>query len=422
MIKKITALLFLIISPISFFAQDLVPVITSFGYEASECHLKFSCYVKNMDDDNNAETNAFQIIIFNIADNSEIFSADVQVNELKPLSSSATKSWSMDLPALAGYRPDVTYKIAVIANKNGKFEFDKKNNRAESAQFACGVKALNNAPAAKKGGGDTEADPLKAQEQKHDDAMKELAQDALDAKAAREQMAADRKASQEQEKQTLTSKVENLKVKVSKRTAERDQEVSGSKEWSDLAYEVADLDLERQIAEVELEKVTDELAYGQEGMDKTEKERYKVKLEKLNSKQSEIRKSQKNGILFGQTSEDNSKKAIEEPVKEEKKAVKTETNVEEKKSDKEKDKKDEEDDDKVIYYTAEEIVQLSNFDLKKLKFDSNKKIIRRDMKLTTRSAFLSPAEKKALQTEIDELKNQIVLADAELLKRGETKE
>jgi hypothetical protein len=328
----------------------------------------------------------------------------------------------MDLPALAGYRPDVTYKIAVIANKNGKFEFDKKNNRAESAQFACGVKALNNAPAAKKGGGDTEADPLKAQEQKHDDAMKELAQDALDAKAAREQMAADRKASQEQEKQTLTSKVENLKVKVAKRTAERDQEVSGSKEWSDLAYEVADLDLERQIAEVELEKVTDELAYGQEGMDKTEKERYKVKLEKLNSKQSEIRKSQKNGILFGQTSEDNSKKAAEEPVKEEKKAVKTETNVEEKKSDKEKDKKDEEDDDKVIYYTAEEIGQLSNFDLKKLKFDSNKKIIRRDMKLTTRSAFLSPAEKKALQTEIDELKNQIVLADAELLKRGETKE
>jgi hypothetical protein len=48
--------------------------------------------------------------------------------------------------------------------------------------------------------------------------------------------------------------------------------------------------------------------------------------------------------------------------------------------------------------------------------------MRRDMKLTTRSVFLSPEEKKVLQTEIDELKNQIVLADAELLKRGETQE
>ncbi len=427
MLKNYSFLVFLILSPITSFAQDLVPVITNFGYEASGCHLEFSCYLKNIDNDNNAEANAYQIIIFNISDNSEIFSNDVQVNELGPLSSSSSKSWSIDLPALAGYRPDVSYKIAVIANKNNKFEFDKKNNRAESAQFACGVKALNNAPAAKKGDGDTETDPLKAQEEKHDEAMKELAQDAIDAKAAREQFEADKKAMQEKEKETLTSKVENLKVKVAKRTTERDQQVSGSQEWSDLAYEVADLDLEKQIAETELEKITDELAYGSEGMDKTEKERYKVKLEKLTTKQSELRKDQKNGVLFGQTSEENSKKEKDEPAKEEKKAETAKEEVEDKKSDKEKDKKveeeeEEEEDDKISFYTAEEITQLSNFDLKKLKFDCNKKIIRRDMKLSTRNAFLSPEEKKVLQTEIDELKNQIALADAELLKRGETKE
>ena len=328
----------------------------------------------------------------------------------------------MDLPALAGYRSDVSYKIAVIANKNGKFEFDKKNNRAESAQFACGVKALNNAPAATKGGGDGESDPLKEQEQRHEEAMKSLAQDAIDMKATRDQIAADRKASQQLDKETLTSKVENLRVKVAKRTLERDQQTSGSTDWSDLSYEVADLELEKQMAEVELEKVTDEIAYGQEGMDKTEKERYKVKLEKLSAKQSELRKNQKNGIPFGQTAENNTKKVVEEPVKEEKKAVTPKETVEVKKSDKEKDKNDEDEDDKVTYLSVEQISQLSNFDLKKLKFDSNKKIMRRDMKLTTRSVFLSPEEKKVLQTEIDELKNQIVLADAELLKRGETQE
>jgi hypothetical protein len=422
MLKIYTAILFLIICPITFFAQDLVPVISNFSYEASQCRLKFSCYVKNVDDDNNAEANAFQIIIFNISDNSEIFSSDVQVNELQPMSSSASKSWTMDLPALAGYRSDVSYKIAVIANKNGKFEFDKKNNRAESAQFACGVKALNNAPAATKGGGDGESDPLKEQEQRHEEAMKSLAQDAIDMKATRDQIAADRKASQQLDKETLTSKVENLRVKVAKRTVERDQQTSGSTDWSDLSYEVADLELEKQMAEVELEKVTDEMAYGQEGMDKTEKERYKVKLEKLSAKQSELRKNQKNGIPFGQTAEDNTKKVVEEPVKEEKKAVTPKETVENKKSDKEKDKNDEDEDDKVTYLSVEQISQLSNFDLKKLKFDSNKKIMRRDMKLTTRSVFLSPEEKKVLQTEIDELKNQIVLAEAELLKRGETQE
>jgi len=429
MLKKITALLILTISPISFYAQDWVPVISGFGYEASECHLEFSCKVKNIDDDNVAEANMYKIIIFNVNDNSEIFSADVQTDEIKALSSSMSKSWSIDLPALAGYRPDVTYKIAVEANKNGKFEFDKKNNRVESAQFACGIKALNNSPAAQKGGatGGSDDDPLKAQQEKHDNAMKDLAQDALAAKATREQMAADRAASQNQEKQTLTSKVENLRVKISRRTAERDQQAVDSKEWSDLSYEVADLELEKKIAETELEKVTDEIAYGSEGLDKTEKERYKVKLEKLNSQQSEVRKNQKNGVPFGQTSNENTKEAKEESLdklgkQEKNESAATEVKSEDKKSDKDKDNKEEEDDDKISYLTSDEISALSNFDLKKLKFDCNKKIARREMKQTTRSAFLSPAEKAALQTEIDELKKQIVLADAELVKRGDAKE
>lgn len=420
-LKKIYFVLFLAISPLSFFAQDWVPVISGFGYEASECHLEFSVKVKNIDDDNVAEANMYQIIIFNVNDNSEIFSADVQTGEIGALSSSMSKSWSIDLPALAGYRPDITYKIAVEVNKNGKFEFDKKNNRTESAQFACGKPALNNAPAKKANGGAENEDPLKAQEQKHEEAMKNLNQQAADMKATREQMAADKKASQQQEKQTLTSKVENLKLKIARRTTERDQQTQGSKEWSDLAYEVADLELEKQIAEVELEKVTDELAYGDEGLDKTERERYKVKLEKLNSQQSEIRKNQKNGVPFGQTSGETKNEAKEEKVKEEKKESpeKTEEKKEDKKSD---DKKNKDEEEVAKYYTPEEITQLSTYDLKRLKFDCNSKITKRQFKLDVKANFLSPAEKTALQTEIDELNKQIALAEAELAKRGEAKE
>lgn len=417
MLKKTFFLLLL--SPISIFAQDWVPVISSFRYNASDCELAFSCYIKNVDDNNDADPTAYKIIIFNISDNSEIFDTDVPLDHMKQLSSSPSKSWTIDLPALAGYRPNVSYKIAVLANTNGKFEFDKKNNRVESAQFACGSPALNSAPAKQADGGSgnngsagnlgtTAAD------------VKDLAKNVNDMKESRDQMMAASKASKEQEKQTLTSKVDNLKQKVARRIAERDQHEKGTKDWSDLAYEVADLDFELKISETELEKVTDELAYGQEGLSKSEKERYKAKLGKLESQQSENKKNQKNGLIFGQTSavvtnEAKEVPAKEIPVKEEKKAPSEKETT--KSNEKESSAEAEEKEAKKLY-TAEEITLLSTFDLKKLKFDYNAIIGKRKLKLKTKSAFLSQEEKTAIQTEIDNLTKQVELAEAELAKRG----
>jgi len=398
MLKNTIYLLLLIVSPISGFAQDWVPVISKFGYNASDCELAFSCYVKNIDDDNDAEPTAYKIIIFNISDNSEIFSADVPLDEIKQLSSSSSKSWTIDLPALAGYRPDISYKIAVLANTNGKFEFDKKNNRVESAQFACGQAALSNAQAQPAGGGSGTSEKSTAKPADAASDMRDLAKDVADMKASRDQMMADSKAAKEQEKQTLTSKVENLKQKVPKRIAERDEYEKGTKDWSDMAYEVADLELELKISETELEKVTDELAYGQEGLSKSEKERYKTKLDKLESQQSENKKNKKNGLLFGQTTAAPAND-VKEPVKStEKEPAAEETEV-------------------TKYYSAEEIAQLSVHDIKKLKFDSNTLIGRRKVKLKTKGSYLSPAEKTALETEIAELTKQVELAEAELAKR-----
>lgn len=408
MLKKITFIL-LLITPVSLFSQDWVPVITGFGYEASECHLSFSCYVKNIDDDNDADATMYKIIIFNIADNSEIFNTDVVLDHMDQLSSSPSKHWNIDLPALAGYRPDITYKIAVVANTKEIFEFDKKNNRVESAQFACGRAALNNASANPAGG--SSEDSKKTTTQSPETTVKDLTQTAADMKASRDQMIAQNNASMEEEKKRLTAKVENLNLKLPKRIAERDGYATGSQDWSDLAYEVADLEFEKQIAETELEKVTDELAYGMEGLSKSEKERYKTKLAKLESQQSETRKNKKNGVMFPTgaatttTVTTTTPAPVEtkqpEPVKEEAKPEEKET------EEKETFKR----------YTAEEIAQMSTYDVKRLKADSNTSITRRKLTLKTRSNFLTPAEKATLQTEIEDLTKLIELAEAELTKR-----
>jgi hypothetical protein len=135
----------------------------------------------------------------------------------------------------------------------------------------------------------------------HDEAMEELGKDMAAMKAAREQALADKKAKQENEKATLTSKVDNLNTKISKRIQERDQLQKGTKEWSDLAYEVAELEIEKKISETKLERVTDEIAYGEEGLSKSEKERYKIKLEKLDDEKNANLKNKKSGAIYGQT-------------------------------------------------------------------------------------------------------------------------
>lgn len=415
MLKKTIFSLCLIAGPASLFAQDWVPVISRFSYNASECQLAFSCYVKNIDDDNDADPTAYKITIFNISDNSEIFDTDVPLDEIKRLSSSPSKSWTIDLPALAGYRPDISYKIAVTANTNSKFEFDKKNNRVESAQFACGSPALNNAPAKGGNGGSGSgaggAGNTGSLDQSAAD-MKNLAQNVADMKASRDQMMEASKASKEQEKQTLTSKTENLRQKVARRIAERDQLEKGTQDWSDMSYEVADLEYELKISETELERVTDELAYGMEGLSKSEKERYKTKISKLEALQSENKKNKKSGLMFGQTATAATETKAA-PVKEEK-----EKSVAVEKSAKSSEKEVEEKEEGNKLYTPEEIASLSNFDLKKLKLDYNTIIGKRKLKLKTKASFLSPAEKAAIETEIEQLTKQVELAEAELTKRG----
>lgn len=397
--KKIALLLFMASSTLSVFSQDWVPVLDGFNYNASSCRLSFSCFIKNNDDNSDADPTTFKIIIYNIIDESQVFDTDVNIDLLKIKGSSPKKSWTIDLPALAGYRPSESYKIAIIANTLNKFEFDKKNNRVESPQFSCGEPSLNNAPAKQvekeKSATETHKDAMA----EHDAAIKEMGKDMAEMKAAREQALADKKAKQQSEKETLISKVDNLNTKVSKRIQERDQLQKGTKDWSDLAYEVAELEIEKKIAETKLEKVTDEVAYGEEGLSKSEKERYKVKLEKLDEQKSEILKSKKSGAIFGQT----------ETVKVEKTEVK-ESEVKEVKESKEKEPKEskEVEETEVGFlnnpeYSDDSINNKSKFTLNRELAGLNMKIESKKLGLKSKSAIWTQDKINQTKKDITEL-------------------
>lgn len=415
--KKIALLLFMASSTLNVFSQDWVPVLDGFNYNASSCRLSFSCFIKNNDDNSDADPTTFKIIIYNISDESQVFDTDVNIDLLKIKGSSPKKSWTIDLPALAGYRPSESYKIAVIANTLNKFEFDKKNNRVESPQFSCGQPSLNNAPAKQvekeKGAAETHKDAMA----EHDEAIKEMGKDMAEIKAAREQALADKKAKQQSEKETLISKVDNLNTKVSKRIQERDQLQKGTKDWSDLAYEVAELEIEKKIAETKLEKVTDEVAYGEEGLSKSEKERYKVKLEKLDEQKSEILKSKKSGAIFGQT----------EAVKVEKTEVK-ETEVKESKEKESKESKETEEAEEGYLnnpeYSDDAINNKSKFALNRELAGLNMKLESKKLGLKTKSGIWS--QDKIAQTKKDISEIEIVIGKYEnrikLLQEKETTE
>lgn len=125
-------------------AQDFIPYYTGFSYNASTCHLSISYYIKNAASDNGSTPNpvSYKVIIYDVDDNYEVFNTDVHVDKLGYGNTSSTKSFEIDLPALAGYEEHAIYKLAIIANPDFKsyegFMY-RDNNRIETPQFSCGT-------------------------------------------------------------------------------------------------------------------------------------------------------------------------------------------------------------------------------------------------------------------------------------------
>jgi hypothetical protein len=211
------------------------------------------------------------------------------------------------------------------------------------------------------------------------------------------------------QKAGLENKISVLDKKIEKKKAERSKLSETSSEYSSLSYEIRDLELDKEITKIKLER-TDKLIEkgGTSFLNKEERQSFDSREDKFVAEQKELKQKEKSGIPFGGSA----------PV-----VAPTETpveNKEEKNSKENKTEDNKEEDVKKKSYDSAELAAMSTANLKKIKLENNSAITKRKMTLKTRSNFLTPQEKADLQLEIDDLIKQVELIDAELAKRSES--
>lgn len=222
-------------------------------------------------------------------------------------------------------------------------------------------------------------------------------------------------------KQMLESKISNIGSKITKKTNERNKLQSGTKEHSDLSYEIRDLELDRDLSQVKLEKTNAMIAKGNMPLNKAEREGFNTREDAIKAEQSKLKADQKAGKLFGgvepvKTEQVESSKADtpkENPSKETtKENPSKETSVATNPSPQSDEKTD-----RVPQLLETELAQMSVVGLKKLKLDQNSKLASRKVSLKTK-ATLKPAQIELLEKEVKILEGNIILIDKEIAKRG----
>jgi hypothetical protein len=221
------------------------------------------------------------------------------------------------------------------------------------------------------------------------------------------------------------NKIANLTSKIDKKTKQRNDLDIKSKEYSELSYEIRDLQLEREISKIKLEKVNIQIAKGYKPLNKSEKEPLESKEDAFSEEQKTLKKKEKEGYFFGsntlienanpKTKEETTGKNTGVESKSENKSEQVESKTEVKKNEKE-------DKEETKFYSATELSEMSVLSLKRYKLECNTFIGRWKLNLKTKSSMLTPKEIENLKSEIILLENEIVLIDTELLKRSETKE
>jgi hypothetical protein len=201
------------------------------------------------------------------------------------------------------------------------------------------------------------------------------------------------------QKAGLENKISVLDKKIDKKKAERTKYSETSNEYSSLSYEIRDLELDKEITKIKLER-TDKLIEkgGTSFLNKEERQGFDSREDQFVTEQKELKQKEKSGIPFGGST----------PV-----VTPSESPVENKEENKEEDAKKKS-------YDSAELAAMSTANLKKIKLENNSAITKRKMTLKTRSNFLTPQEKADLQLEIDDLLKQVELIDAELEKRSES--
>lgn len=206
------------------------------------------------------------------------------------------------------------------------------------------------------------------------------------------------KVTQENKIASANNKIKLLNEQLAKKTA-------GTKEYSDIQYDIRETELERDLSQVKLDKTNRQIAKGNAPLSKGEKEDLVMREDLLSQEADSLKKAKKSGVLYGTASAENIQSKTDEPktdgVKKEEKA------------------KAEEDADALKVYTNEELAAMSVLNLKKLKLDSNSKLTNRKVALKTKKAMMKPEKITQTETEITQLEDQVKRIDLELSKRKE---
>ncbi len=241
-------------------------------------------------------------------------------------------------------------------------------------------------------------------------------------KYSMEEMQQDMKAGMDNMKLMQENKIANLNSKIEKKTKQRNDLDPQSKEYSELSYEIKDLELEREISKIKLEKVNLQISKGYKPLNKSEKEPLESKEDAFAEEQKSLKKKEKEGYFYGTSEliETSKSKSTEEPKNEEK-SQKEESSTESNKED-ENSEDNSEISSETTFYSESELSEMSILGLKKYKLECNAIIAKWKLTLKTKNAMLTPAEIEKLKADIILLEGEITLIENELQKRAASKE
>ncbi len=294
------------------------------------------------------------------------------------------------------------------------------------------LKSSSSSSSASNSGSQNTASQTVAKEETEEE--KEAREEAEEKKEAAD-LAATQAQGMQNSKAMYENKVSNLSSKIDKKKKELATVAAGSKEESELNYEIRLLEIDRDLNQVKLEKTNAMIAKGNMPLSKAEKTGFNTREDALKAEEDQLKADQKAGKMFGgipvqeQQTVTPIEKKVEEPViknqeiksteKEVKETEKKESEAKEQKEDKKESSKEEEkeEEEEFSIMTADEMKAMSLVGLHKLNIRYNTMLTNRKVSLNAKSAVMKPEKKAQIEKEVAELQIAIEVLEKEIASR-----
>lgn len=218
------------------------------------------------------------------------------------------------------------------------------------------------------------------------------------------------------------NKVNNLTSKIAKKTTERSKYTAFTKEHSALSYEIKDLELDKEMTQVKLDKTNAMIAKGNMPLSKSERESFNQREDAIKESQSKLEQNKKAGILFDGVNYEAKKETtptapVSSPATSPAATENTPTETKEESIKATENQTTTEKEQGVKLVTNTDLAAMSVVGLKKLKLEQNSKIASRKVSLKAKST-LRPAQIEQYEKDLKVLEENILLIDAEIARRG----